>query len=504
MTYAQAGVSGDPERRALPSSPNPRKRHIRPVNDHAGLSHPRTLIVGKGFDQASGAGITLTSLFRDWPKDRLAALCAAGETMDMSVCDTYYALGSDEARWMWPLSNFERQVRSGPVQRRTIDGDDRGLDVMLSDGGRPDDRAHMRLARRAFWGSVIASGAEHFLLRRHVSPRLAGWMRAYRPEVLYTHLESLPMLGFVDSLVMQFDVPLVIHMMDDWPSVPEHEGFLGPVTRRVIDRRLRRLMDVASCNMAISRYMCDAFEVKYGHEFLPFHNVLDTRTWAATPRTSWEAAEPFVLVYTGRVGKANEEALRDVAAVVAMLAEKGLRIRMEIYALDRAPFPPGTWPESKAVRVLPAAAYSDIPGLLVRSDLLVLPLGFSQKDLAYARYSMPTKVAEYLGSGTPILVYCPEASAVTQYARSSGWGAVVGTRDRAALSETITRLVADEGERERLGRVSLSVAQTDNDPSRIRADFARALFAASAASSREPRKERLSSGHANRSPHAPA
>ena len=295
------------------------------------------------------------------------------------------------------------------------------------------------------------------------------------------------MISFVDSLVTQFDLPLVIHMMDDWPSVPEHEGLLSPLTKRAIDRGLRRLLER---------------QLQHGHQPIHVRRIrgeVRTRVPAVPQRAGrsvvdcfpsrrLERAGPFRLVYAGRVGKANEMALRDVAAVVAKLAEKGLPVRLEIYTLDRAPFPPGTWPDSRAIKLLPAIAYSDIPGLLVGADLLVLPLDFSVKDLAYARYSMPTKVAEYLGSGTPMLVYSPEDSAVTRYARSAGFGAIVGTRDRDALSRAIVRLVADEGERERLGRIALSVAQADQDPSRVRADFARALLDASRA---RPRRRRV-------------
>lgn len=456
------------------------------MNEHDASSYPRTLIVGKGFDRASGVGITLTSLFHGWPKDRLAAVSTVSDAMDSSVCEAYYGIGSEEASWVWPISRFERHVPSGPVSPRTRDDSGRRRDV--SDAPQASRReGHLSgLARQAAWVALVASGGEHFTRRLNPSARLLAWIRDFRPAVLYTHLESLPMIRFVDKLVTQLELPLVIHMMDDWPSVPEHEGLLGPATRRIIDRDLRRLMNRAACNMAISQYMCNAFQTRYGHDFLPFHNVLDRLSWSVAPRESWRAGDPFRLVYAGRVGKANEEALRDVAAVVASLAETGLAIRLEIYALERAPFPPGTWPDSSAVRVLPAVGYDDIPGLLVGADLLVLPLDFSQKDIAYARYSMPTKVAEYLGAGTPILVYCPEDTAVGHYARTSAWGVVVGTRDRAALSNTIARLAVDEQERERLGRIALDVARTDHDPTRVREDFAEALWRASRSVSGAP------------------
>ena len=396
------------------------------------------------------------------------------------MCDQYYVLGSDEARWVWPLSRFAQSLPSGPVPQ-PADGANGRLPAQEPLGRPPGDTTGMSLARRAFWGSVTASGAQHFLMQHRISAKLAWWIRALRPEVVYTHLETLPSIGFVNEIITQFDLPLVIHMMDDWPLAPVGAGLLGPLIERKIDKSLRRLMDKASCTMGISRYMCDVFETRYGREFLPFHNVLDNRSWAVPPRSDWKAAEPFRLVYAGRVGIANEEALRDVAAVVARLADGGLPVRLEIYALARAPFPPGTWPESRAVKVLPAVAYDEIPRLLVEADLLLLPLGFSSKDLAYARYSMPTKVAEYLGSGTPILVYCPENTAVTQYARSAGWGAVVATRDRSALSRTIADLASGESARERLGRTALRVSETDNDPTRVRAAFARALHDASSA-----------------------
>jgi len=442
-------------------------------------AYPRTLVVGRGFDQTSGAGITLTSLFGGWPKSRLAAAASAGETLDTTVCDNYYALGSEEAHWAWPLSRLARSVPSGPVPQSGGDAGGAARGGARADGLAPGDMGGMSVARRAFWRSLTASGAEHFLMRRHGSPRLARWIDSFRPEVAYTCLESLPLIGFVDDLVTHFELPLVIHMMDDWPSVPEHEGVLGPVTRRVIDRSLRGLMAKASCTMGISQYMCEVFGKRYGREFLPFHNVLDSRSWSVPPRSEWKSGSPFRLVYTGRVGKANEAALRDIAGVIARLASDGLPVSLEIYALARAPFAPGTWPDSPAVKVLPAVAYEQVPRVLVEADLLVLPLDFSDRDLAYARYSMPTKVAEYLASGTPILVYCPEDTAVTHSARSAGWGAVVGTKDPAALARTVAKLASDEAARERLGRAALRVSETDNDLTRVRAEFAHALDEAS-------------------------
>jgi glycosyltransferase involved in cell wall biosynthesis len=472
---------------ATPSGPCPecvvRKTEGSPTQDEVltgrdDTTRPRILIVGKGFDQTSGVGITLASLFRGWPKGRLAAACSARDAVDTDVCRKYYFLGSDEFSWRWPLSRFEKPVPSGPF----VPGPARE-DASPSAGGRGASSIApvLSFARRAFWAGVMGSGGEHYLRDHRLSPGLATWIGEFRPDVLYTHLESLPMIHFVDDLITSFRLPLVIHMMDDWPSVPESEGLLAPLTRRLIDRDLRRLMDKAAVNMAISRYMGEAFQSRYGHPFLAFHNVLDKSSWTVGGRKTWRASTPFRLVYTGRIGKANKAALHDVAVIVASLAAAGAAIRLEIYALEGEPARPGTWPQSDAVRLLPPVAYADIPALLVGADLLVLPLDFAEKDLAFARYSMPTKVSEYLGSGTPVLLYCPEDTAVADYAARAGWGALVGKRDPDALAHAILRLSRDEELRSKLGTAALAVAAADQDPDRIRADFARALAEAAAA-----------------------
>ena len=205
------------------------------MTDRDRSSHPRTLIVGRGFDQSSGAGITLTSLFRGWPMERLAAAAAAEETRDTTVCNRYYVLGSEEAHWVWPLSRFAHNLPSGPVPRPANEAN-KTLPAQESLGRLPGDTTGMSIARRAFWGSVTASGAQHLLTQHRVSAGLARWIRSFRPEVVYTHLESLPFIGFVNEIITKFDLPLVIHMMDDWPSAPVGAGLLSPLIRREIDR----------------------------------------------------------------------------------------------------------------------------------------------------------------------------------------------------------------------------------------------------------------------------
>ena len=83
---------------------------------------PKILIFGQPFNNYSGGGITLTNLFKGWPKDRIA-VASTGHVLykfSTDICDTYYRLGIEEQRWIFPFNLVQRPFPSGllPVEKR--------------------------------------------------------------------------------------------------------------------------------------------------------------------------------------------------------------------------------------------------------------------------------------------------------------------------------------------------------------------------------------------------
>ena len=71
----------------------------------------------------------------------------------------------------------------------------------------------------------------------------------------------------------------------------------------------------------------------------------------------------------------------------------------------------------------------------------------------------PTKTPEYLASGRPILVHCPDHYFLAQYFRRHGCGLVVSERSEAALAEAIAFLLADSSEVKAMRQAALITAQ---------------------------------------------
>ena len=79
------------------------------------MQYPRVLIFGQPFNDFSGGGITLTNLFKGWPKSKIAVTFIGHGLFNVTtdVCDTYYQLGKNEHKWIFPFNLIQRKFESG-------------------------------------------------------------------------------------------------------------------------------------------------------------------------------------------------------------------------------------------------------------------------------------------------------------------------------------------------------------------------------------------------------
>jgi glycosyltransferase involved in cell wall biosynthesis len=110
-----------------------------------------------------------------------------------------------------------------------------------------------------------------------------------------------------------------------------------------------------------------------------------------------------------------------------------------------------------------------------RADLLILPLSFNRAIRRFLALSMPTKTTSYMASGTPILVYAPPDTALTEYARDSGWAGVVSRRSTSELAQAIRRLCTDRALRQRLRQTAYDRVMTTHTIETVTSAFHRAL-----------------------------
>jgi glycosyltransferase involved in cell wall biosynthesis len=89
--------------------------------------------------------------------------------------------------------------------------------------------------------------------------------------------------------------------------------------------------------------------------------------------------------------------------------------------------------------------------------------------------AFPTKLAEYLAAGRPIIVHAPSYATAASYVREHDCGVVVDRPDVEALVEAIDQLLGDDQRASELGLRSRQVARENHDRRDVVARFRREL-----------------------------
>jgi glycosyltransferase involved in cell wall biosynthesis len=428
---------------------------------------PRVLFVTSGgFNHLTGVGVTYSNLFAGWPKDRLATVHNDLVPTSDDVCDKYFVMGRAEIDLVGPL----RAVRSYRDRRSKSPASSDAVAGPVPSGVR---------------GVIARIQGNSAPYRARLTPALEAWIADYRPELLYTTLGSNAFMELSGLIRRRFGIPVVVHMLDDWPSLHYRRGLFAPIELARMHKLIAETMSTAELCMGICPEMCDAFAQRYRRPFASFQNCVDIARWRSVARSnSATGSSPFRVLYFGSVfPNAQLAALADFCRSIVRLNAGGVPVHLDIVSPSFYVAPHRAALEiDPAIRLVePTQDDHEYFSTLAAADALVIPVNFDAESVAYIRFSMPTKVPAYMASGTPILVYGPRGAAQVDYAAREGWAHVVSEPDPAALDSGLRRILTDEPLRASLRLRAQALAGARHDMTRVRGNFQDALKAASRA-----------------------
>lgn len=420
---------------------------------------PRVLFVTPvAFNPHSGGGATFASLFRGWPKEQLATIHNDPNPPSHDVCEKYFELGPNELDLAPPLNLVRRfaGARRRPPANAPANAPTSAA-VLASSRSRWKDRT--RDLRHLLFGDSLPE-------RASLTPALARWIADYRPEVLYTILGSNGMMSLIEQIRSRFQLPLVVHIMDDWATAAHRKGIFAPNERRRLEQCLDHFFSVAHSTLGISPAMCEAYTQRYGRPFVPFQYALDLARWMPFTKRDLAPRVPPEFLYIGSIfSNAQLESLTECARAVADLNEEGFAARLRIISsADNCDRYRDRLQLHANIRMVPSFGdEQEFFATLSGADALLLPVNFDRASIDFIRYSMPTKIPAYLVSGTPVLVYGPLDVAQVRYALDSGWGDVTSERNPAVLKSALKRIIGDPALRQRLSTSAREAAKNHDD-----------------------------------------
>ncbi len=428
------------------------------MNDTA---FPKVLIIGECFRASGGPGITLESLFEDWPSDKIADVHGYPDRSDR-ITNNHYYLSDRDARWLW--QSHSSQTSSKHVHNSKVFANSSVINHIEN---KNDYSLHRRISNQIIPAFCLGRGV--------ISNELGKWLSDFSPEVIYAQ-PSVTTLSLIKVIHSYLRIPLIIHIMDDWPSQINTNGaLLGCYAKSWARKQLKYLLNESTVRLGICEEMALAYQKRYNMEFGHYQHLIEYERWSEPKPDISVIGEPVKILYAGRIGNAVSSSIVSIGAAVDQLREE-MNIEFDIvtanldvaehYALKKYIWGKGYIP------------HDQMKDFLKKYDILCIPLDHDDASIRFAKLSMPTKVPEYLACGVPILVFAPEETALAKYARKDRWAEVVDTNSIHLLKSSIRKLATDRIYRKELVNTARDICLTNHSSERQLTYFRKEIFSA--------------------------
>jgi glycosyltransferase involved in cell wall biosynthesis len=413
------------------------------------ISRPRVLIVNAYFTDQSGNGNYLGRLFSCWSNDEVATISRDYAEPDLSRCKRHYQVGDKEIRI---FKFFEYIIKKNKKKQ--------------SAQLKSKKYIECRKTRKNILHNFIKYlGIEELFYSIDISDELYEWIMRFKPDVVYGVCSNLNSIRFLYKINKKLNLPFILHFMDDWPSNLYLQSITSRFLRLTYLKEFNDLVKISDISIAICKEMATEYKKRYNREILYLPMPVELRQYdELTKKCFNNKSKKFKIRYGGRVGWAIRESLADIAIQVDILNKEGFNIVFDIVTFQMEMVPEICY-KIDAVKIEKPGPLSDLPKYQSESDLLLICYDFDNESYRQARYSMPSKLADCMASGTPILVYGPKGLPVVEYARREGWGSVVDIRSAKRIKDAISELVQSHEEREILSSKAkiLSIKKHDSE-----------------------------------------
>lgn len=426
--------------------------------------YPRVLVIdGEPFWKGSATGLTKSSLFHGWPHDRLASLYITSINPDKMVCELNWQLQTKNLRYLGSIGRLIDSILMEKInQRNTFNNNNKVVNSNISES--------MILKRLWYVRKRLAGQSLRDLDIYKIPDRILMSLSKYNPQIIYSLLGSNPLLKLVVDVADFFNIPIIPHFMDDWPSTLYSNSIFKSYLRRNLHTRLAVLLNHAPIRMVIGEDMAVEYNRRYGGINVSFMIGVEPRLLESTIMLS-EPRKKIKLVYVGGLHLNRWYSLQRIAEALQSLSLEGLETEAFIYTQPRFEMEAKKLNIHPVMRFMGSLSPDHVYDVLQDADILLHVESFDSAQTTYTRYSISSKIPESMSTGRPIFAYGPNTLASIRYIENSGAGLIVGIESQEKLKATLRKLITSHSLRSELGANGFRTAKNRHNAVKNRGRF---------------------------------
>jgi len=399
--------------------------------DQTPNKYPKILIVALqriNKEDTANNGLLLRSLFKLYPKDRLAQIFSSGDNGDPGYFSKYYCLGPKDRRLGGLFYRGKQSVTAQGAESASAGG-----------------ASHKGSLLQRY---LIQTGLYELVFRPKLSPEMLEWVREFQPDIILAQGYNLTFAWLPVLLKERLGLRMAFFCSDDWPRYL-YSGFLGEpkllrwLVQPAVERATARLIRCAEAPFAFGHPMSVEYERRYGKPMSMINHADEAVRFEEAPTMQIHPPGTLTLLAAGNFNEFRWPLLLDVNETCRYLTEHGHPARVALLLSAIAPQGRQAIEACEFIDIIPDPGNDRLPQYLKSADLLLLLEGFDEAFASAISLSISSKAHLFMFSRRPIIVYSSPVAGISKYAKAFRWARVIDRRSSGLLSEACREIIED-------------------------------------------------------------
>lgn len=391
------------------------------------------------FSDTGNMGKTLASYFKGFESDDLAQFYIHSEIPTLDICKKYYRVTDKEMIMsIFGRKNGKIFAEEDIEKNRQVPGTATGLYEKLYQKARK--RTPLIYMMRNLWWKL-----GHWNNRQFKT-----WLDEVNPDCLFFASGDYAfMYDIALKIAKSRNIPLYVSCVDDYYfNNRNRDKFLGKFQHHLFMKQVKKCISYSSGLFCI----CDAMSRDYAENFGKKCVTIHT---AASFEKSLYNGEGNQISYIGNLGYHRDRQLVDIGR---MLKKLDLQIdHIDVYSMEtNAEMLKCLTPENGIVFHGGVSA-DEVKNIMARSLALIHTEAFDESTRNLVKYSVSTKIADSLMSGTCLFAYGPEEIASMNYLSENEAALCVTAPEE--LEKGLKELLENKMLREQIRRNAAALAE---------------------------------------------
>lgn len=392
------------------------------------MKEPRVLVSTVGAWSNEVGSNTMSELFRDYDKEKLACLYIRADISDSPSCHRYFQI-------------LEGRVLKSIANRSLVTGEEYtlGQKKVTSTDLETEKARYQKFSRNRNWIFLFAREFV-WLLGKWKSKELDAFLDSFNPEVLVCPIESYIHFNRINEYIIRKKHPRVIGFLWDdnftYKQQPHSIGY--KLHRWWLRHSVKRLVKQSVTIVALSPKMKEAADAAFG-----INSVLLTKPiFDQPPFTQYTPSSPLRLLYTGNLFVGRDETIADIVDAIKEINKDVQKVVLDIYTSTAIkPSLESRIKVDGCCVVHDPVKQSEVLRLQKEADVLLFVESLKDDGSGDARLSFSTKITDYFCAGKCIWAVGTNQLSAIDYLEKND--AAICSLTKESIAKTLKILVAD-------------------------------------------------------------